>query len=64
MTGAIDPTTVEIRESFRVSDKNSHYYGFTGEVQKVYEDRLTLVLDEASPVAHVKTFDLDQLERA
>lgn len=62
MTNDIDPTTVKKGACYRVSDPDSAYDGHTGCVLAVYTGRLVLELSEASPVAHVRSFELDQLE--
>lgn len=62
MTENINPIAVEIGDKFRVSDKDSKYFGHEGRVCVVWSDEVTLELN-IDVAGHLVTFEWEQVER-
>jgi len=62
MTKEINPIRVDTGDKFRVSDKDSRYFGHEGATRAVWSDKVTLELDIDTP-GHLVTFEWEQVER-
>lgn len=62
MTDEINPRLVQRGDEFRVTDKDSKYFGHKGTTRAVYTDKVTLELD-IDVSGHLVTFEWQQVGR-